>query len=101
MCFEFALQLQRFLVLKGAPEIVLEKCSTFMRESKTVAIDDEFKKEYERAYKYHFVSICFTFRKFGVLGERVLGLAYLPLKEKGVVYSKEEKNFPLSGITSS
>ena len=62
---------RRVLLLKGAPEIVLERCSKWMNRGKTQDIDDEFKEQFQLAYE-----------TFGGFGERVLGFAQLELDEK-------------------
>lgn len=36
--------------LKGAPERVLAKCSTYLKDGKVLPITEEFKQEYENAY---------------------------------------------------
>lgn len=55
------------LVIKGAPEIILERCAYFLNDGETKKIKNSFKKRFEAAYK-----------KFGGQGERVLGFAFLP-----------------------
>jgi len=37
--------------MKGAPEIILSKCSNVLLKGKVVPIDAHFKEEYEAAYK--------------------------------------------------
>lgn len=58
----------RFLVMKGAPEIIINMCSHFMTGGEKEQINEEFKQEFDETYK-----------NFGKLGERVLGFAYLPM----------------------
>ena len=36
--------------LKGAPERVLAKCSTYLKDGKEVPITDDFKAAYDEAY---------------------------------------------------
>lgn len=36
--------------IKGAPERVLAKCSTYLVDGKAVPITDDFKKDYDNAY---------------------------------------------------
>ena len=62
---------RRVLLMKGAPEIILERCSKWMNRGKTQDIDDEFKEQFQLAYE-----------TFGGFGERVLGFAHLELDEK-------------------
>lgn len=38
--------------IKGAPERVLAKCSTYIKEGKTEPITDDFKEKYDEAYNY-------------------------------------------------
>ncbi len=52
-------------MLKGAPEIVLTKCSHFYRSREEKAIDEGFKEEMMAAYE-----------RCGFMGERVIGLSY-------------------------
>ena len=40
------------IYLKGAPERVLARCSTYLMEGKQAPIDDQFKKGFEDAYSY-------------------------------------------------
>ena len=62
---------RRVLLMKGAPEIILERCNKWMNRGKIVDIDDEFKEQFQMAYE-----------TFGGFGERVLGFAQLELDEK-------------------
>jgi len=41
--------------IKGAPERVLAKCSTYLRDGVIKPIDEEFKAAYDEAY-----DVCFT-----------------------------------------
>lgn len=50
------------LVMKGAPERVLDVCSTIMIQGKEQQLDDETKEAFQNAYL-----------ELGGLGERVLG----------------------------
>merc|ERR1712123_265917 len=50
------------LVMKGAPERILERCSTIVVEGKEYPLNDEWKNSFETAYM-----------ELGGLGERVLG----------------------------
>jgi len=51
--------------LKGAPEVVLEKCNTLLLNGKTVRLTDEYKNEILNYYQ-----------NFASRGERVLAIAY-------------------------
>lgn len=56
------------LVMKGAPERILERCSTILMHGKEVPMDDNFREAFNNAYM-----------ELGGLGERVLGkLLYWP-----------------------
>lgn len=50
------------LVMKGAPERILDVCSTIMIQGKEQPLDDELKEAFQNAYM-----------ELGGLGERVLG----------------------------
>ena len=50
------------LVMKGAPERILSRCSTYCHKGKDFPIDKSFEKAFDSAYM-----------KLGGLGERVLG----------------------------
>ena len=62
---------RRVLLMKGAPEIILERCNRWMNRGKIQPIDEEFKENFQMAYE-----------TFGGFGERVLGFAQLELEEK-------------------
>ena len=62
---------RRVLLMKGAPEIILERCNRWMNRGKVQPIDEEFKENFQLAYE-----------TFGGFGERVLGFAQLELEEK-------------------
>lgn len=50
------------LVMKGAPERILDRCSTIFMNGKEQEMDDEMRKKFNKAYL-----------DLGGLGERVLG----------------------------
>jgi len=79
------------LVMKGAPERILERCSTIVVEGKEYPLNDEWKNAFETAYM-----------ELGGLGERVLGFCdfLLPADKypKGYPYDPDEANFPLDGL---
>lgn len=54
------------LVMKGAPERILDRCSTILLQGKEQPLDEEMKEAFQNAYL-----------ELGGLGERVLG-ARLP-----------------------
>merc|ERR1740128_1469910 len=79
------------LVMKGAPERILERCSTIVVNGKELPMSDQWKNSFETAYM-----------ELGGLGERVLGFCDFVLpKDKyptGYPFDPEEENFPLDGL---
>ncbi|PJF19048.1 HAD-like domain-containing protein [Paramicrosporidium saccamoebae] len=82
---------QNRVILKGAPERVLEKCSRFRRDGEYVAIDDAFKDEFNRKYEY-----------FAGNGLRILAVATKDLPSdqfpQGFKFEKDPLNFPLDNL---
>ena len=75
--------------MKGAPEIILARCSHYMYQSGVRPLDEDFKEVYTSAYE-----------RFGSCGERVLGFAYLVIPAgKPEAYASEEGKPPTSGLT--
>jgi sodium/potassium-transporting ATPase subunit alpha len=77
-------------MLKGAPEIVVTKCTHYLLNGVEKEIDDEFKSEYMAAYQ-----------RFGLSGERVIGFAYktFPGAWDVKAYGKTGKPFdPLTAV---
>ena len=79
------------LVMKGAPERILDRCSTILVDGKEQDLTDEWKENFNQAYL-----------ELGGLGERVLGFCDYTLdKEKfpgDYPFDEEEANFPLTGL---
>merc|ERR1711983_758182 len=79
------------LVMKGAPERILDRCSTIHINGKALELTEEWKEKFNNAYM-----------ELGGLGERVLGFCDLRLDEKkfpnGFAFDPDEENFPLSGL---
>ena len=79
------------LVMKGAPERILSRCTTIMIDGREQTLTDEWKKAYNSAYE-----------ELGGYGERVLGFCdyLLPTDKfpKGFNFDSEEVNFPLEGL---
>ncbi|XP_040287020.1 potassium-transporting ATPase alpha chain 2 [Bufo bufo] len=79
------------LVMKGAPERILEKCSTIMLGGKELTLDESMKDSFQTAYM-----------ELGGLGERVLGFChlYLPVEEypSSYAFDTESMNFPTSNL---
>lgn len=71
------------LVMKGAPERILDRCSTIMIQGKEQPMDEEMKEAFQNAYM-----------ELGGLGERVLG------KEEGLIEVQIDKwtQIGISGI---
>jgi sodium/potassium-transporting ATPase subunit alpha len=79
------------LVMKGAPERILDVCSTILLEGKTVEMNEAQRVAFQKAYD-----------DLGGLGERVLGFADFPLPidqfPLGYAFDSEEVNFPLTNL---
>lgn len=59
---------KQLVMMKGAPEILLARCSTWLKDGQVTTIDDEFKTQFQDAYEH-----------FAGNGERVLGFAQLEI----------------------
>lgn len=85
---------RHLLVMKGAPERILERCTSILinGEVKDMPEDSEYRVKFESAYM-----------ELGGLGERVLGFcqSFLDAEKypKGYAFDNEEVNFPLEGFT--
>ena len=78
------------LVLKGAPERVINMCSKILIDGEEKPFDEEWMKKYHTAYE-----------SLGAMGERVLGFAYRNLDGYSMDYAftnKPEPNFPTSEL---
>lgn len=77
--------------LKGAPERVLERCSTVAFDNETRMLDDEIKEAYTES--------CYVLANNG---ERVLGFADLDLPVSafppGFAFEEDPPNFPLDNL---
>ncbi|XP_062386759.1 sodium/potassium-transporting ATPase subunit alpha-2 isoform X2 [Sardina pilchardus] len=75
------------LIMKGAPERILDRCSTIMIQGQEVAMDDDWRDAFQNAYM-----------ELGGLGERVLGFCHLPMPvsqfPQGFSFDCDEVNFP-------
>ncbi|EJD00189.1 aminophospholipid-transporting P-type ATPase [Fomitiporia mediterranea MF3/22] len=76
------------LLIKGAPERVLKKCSTYMKDGELVSVTDEFQESYERAYDY-----------MASRGHRVIACAQLLLPETQYPsdYAFSKTDYPTDG----
>ncbi|CAJ0941053.1 unnamed protein product [Ranitomeya imitator] len=79
------------LVMKGAPERILDRCSTIMIGGQELPLDDEMKEKFQEAYM-----------ELGSMGERVLGFCQLVLPASmygpGYPFDAESGNFPLDKL---
>ena len=79
------------LVMKGAPERILERCSTIHVNGKDIPLTDEWKQKFETAYM-----------DLGGLGERVLGFCDFVLPPAkfptGFPFNPDEINFPIENL---
>merc|ERR1712214_133883 len=79
------------LVMKGAPERIVDRCSTIIVDGRELPMTEEWKNAFEAAYM-----------ELGGLGERVLGFCdYMLPADKypnGYPFDAEDVNFPLEGL---
>ena len=79
------------LVMKGAPERILDRCTTILMNGEDLEMTEEWKDAFNTAYM-----------DLGGMGERVLGFCdyYLPEDEypRGYPFNPDEENFPLTGL---
>nr|CAD7266652.1 unnamed protein product [Timema shepardi] len=79
------------LMMKGAPERILEVCSTIFVNGKDYPLDTEYRKHFDDAYA-----------ELGGIGERVLGFCdcILPAGKypKGFKFDSDLPNFPLTNL---
>ena len=79
------------LVMKGAPERIVDCCSTILLDGEIHEMTDERRKEFDNAYL-----------QLGSLGERVLGFCDFALPAEqyppNYKFDGDEQNFPLTGL---
>ncbi|KAL3101947.1 hypothetical protein niasHS_003356 [Heterodera schachtii] len=79
------------IVVKGAPERIVDMCTTILVGEKEVPFDEEVREDFNRAYL-----------ELGGKGERVLGFADLRLDKdkypRGFEFNAEEMNFPSTSL---
>ena len=79
------------LVMKGAPERILQRCSTISINGENIELTDEWKDAFNNAYL-----------ELGGLGERVLGFCDLMLDAEkypeGYPFDPDDANFPLENL---
>merc|ERR1712142_936995 len=77
--------------MKGAPERILDRCSTIVIDGTERPLNDEWKDAFNTAYM-----------ELGGLGERVLGFCDFVLPRDqfpvGYPFDADEENFPLEGL---
>merc|ERR1719297_703234 len=77
--------------MKGAPERIVDRCSTIVIDGRELPLTEEWKNAFEAAYM-----------ELGGLGERVLGFCdYMLPADKypnGYPFDAEDVNFPLEGL---
>ncbi|XP_006989155.1 sodium/potassium-transporting ATPase subunit alpha-1 [Peromyscus maniculatus bairdii] len=82
---------KHLLVMKGAPERILDRCSSILLHGKEQPLDDELKDAFQNAYL-----------ELGGLGERVLGFCHLLLPDEqfpeGFQFDTDEVNFPVDNL---
>lgn len=83
--------MDHLLVMKGAPERIIERCSTMLVNNTECQIDNKALEDFNKAYL-----------ELGGMGERVLGFAELHLNTKdypiNFEFNSDEPNFPLDGL---
>uniref|UniRef100_A0A8C7NBL8 Sodium/potassium-transporting ATPase subunit alpha n=1 Tax=Oncorhynchus kisutch TaxID=8019 RepID=A0A8C7NBL8_ONCKI len=79
------------LVMKGAPERILDRCSSILIQGKEQPMDEEMKEAFQNAYM-----------ELGGLGERVLGFCHLLMPEdqypKGFAFDCDDVNFTTESL---
>lgn len=84
-------QEEYLLVMKGAPERILERCTSILLDGKEEEMDEKHKADFNAAYL-----------ELGGMGERVLGFCDFVLPKdkfpKGFKFETEEVNFPIDGL---
>nr|XP_027198282.1 sodium/potassium-transporting ATPase subunit alpha-like [Dermatophagoides pteronyssinus] len=79
------------LCMKGAPERILDRCTTIFINGEEKHLDNEWRKAFNDAYM-----------QLGGMGERVIGLCDFELNEdkypKGYVFNADDMNFPMNDL---
>ena len=79
------------LVMKGAPERILTRCTTILMGGEEIELDDTLKQDFEKAYL-----------DLGGMGERVLGFCDYQLSPTeypdGFEFNTDEPNFPIEKL---
>lgn len=78
-------------MMKGAPERILDRCSSILIHGKEQPLDEELKDAFQNAYL-----------ELGGLGERVLGFCHLLLPDEqfpeGFQFDTDDVNFPVDNL---
>ncbi|KAI1698347.1 haloacid dehalogenase-like hydrolase domain-containing protein [Ditylenchus destructor] len=81
-------QHQYLLIMKGAPEIVIQKCSTILTSDEESELTENKSNEFQQAYN-----------TFGEHGRRVIGFAHKHFNApSSIKFNVDEGNFPLNGL---
>ena len=79
------------ICMKGAPERIMDRCSTILINGQTITMTQQWRQEYMKANE-----------ELGGLGERVLGLCDFELNKKdfpkGFPFETENLNFPVKNF---
>lgn len=71
-------------MIKGAPEVVLSRCSHALIDGNLIEINDEFRQRAQDAWEY-----------FGNEGRRVIAFAHRHFREKAhTKFSQSSSNYP-------
>jgi sodium/potassium-transporting ATPase subunit alpha len=83
---------QHLLVMKGAPERILDRCSYIVNKGQVEKLGDAWAKNFDDAYM-----------TLGGMGERVLGFCHCWLDKEqypvGYEFDTEAENFPMNDLT--
>lgn len=83
---------QHVMVMKGAPERILERCSYIVNQGKVDKLSDAWARNFDNAYM-----------TLGGMGERVLGFCHCWLDKEqyplGYQFDTEAENFPMRDLT--
>ncbi|GMT29389.1 hypothetical protein PFISCL1PPCAC_20685 [Pristionchus fissidentatus] len=88
---ELPKQDEYLLVMKGAPERIVERCATILLDGVEMTMTHEHRDDFNR-----------TYLELGGMGERVLGFCDFTLPKaqfpKGFKFDTEDVNFPINGL---
>lgn len=88
---KFAERMENYLIMKGAPEIILEFCTQVATDEGDIQLASEIKRDLKE-----------SFIKLANMGERVIGYCDLHLPADkfplGFKFNTQDKNFPLQDL---